>query len=71
MSWKAAAVMEHLEGGLAFTSQDVGKHGLPLLGFADWNDTVNLPKGAESLFTANLYGKGPARNDRADGTPGR
>jgi cellobiose phosphorylase len=27
------------------------------LGFADWNDTVNLPSGAESLFTANLYGK--------------
>jgi cellobiose phosphorylase len=31
-------------------------HGLPLLGFADWNDTVNLPKGAESCFNANLYG---------------
>jgi cellobiose phosphorylase len=30
---------------------------LPLLGFADWNDTVNLRTGAESLFTANLYGK--------------
>ena len=29
---------------------------LPLLGFADWNDTVNLPKGAESFFAANLYG---------------
>jgi cellobiose phosphorylase len=29
---------------------------LPLLGFADWNDTVNLRSGAESLFTANLYG---------------
>jgi cellobiose phosphorylase len=54
---ESGTVMEHLEGGLAFTSQDIGKHGLPLLGFADWNDTVNLPKGAESLFTANLYGK--------------
>jgi cellobiose phosphorylase len=42
---------------LAFTKYDTGRHGLPLLGFADWNDTVNLPKGAESLFTANLYGK--------------
>jgi cellobiose phosphorylase len=30
---------------------------LPLLGFADWNDCVNLPYGAESLFIANLYGK--------------
>jgi cellobiose phosphorylase len=35
----------------------MGAHGLPLLGFADWNDTVNLPSGAESVFTANLYGK--------------
>jgi cellobiose phosphorylase len=50
-------VLEHLKRGLAFTRSDVGKHGLPLLGFADWNDTVNLPAGAESLFTANLYGK--------------
>ncbi len=51
------SVIEHLKRGLAFTSQDTGQHGLPLLGFADWNDTVNLPTGAESLFTANLYGK--------------
>jgi cellobiose phosphorylase len=50
-------VLEHLKRGLAFTRKDTGKHGLPLLGFADWNDTVNLPTGAESLFTANLYGK--------------
>jgi cellobiose phosphorylase len=50
-------VLEHLKRGLAFTSQEVGQHGLPLLGFADWNDTINLPAGAESLFTANLYGK--------------
>jgi cellobiose phosphorylase len=27
------------------------------LGYADWNDTVNLRAGAESLFNANLYGK--------------
>jgi len=26
------------------------------LGFADWNDTVNLPRGAESVFSACLYG---------------
>jgi len=54
---EAGSVLEHLKRGLAFTRQDVGRHGLPLLGFADWNDTVNLPRGAESLFTANLYGK--------------
>jgi len=52
-----ASVLEHLKRALAFTRRDVGSHGLPLLGFADWNDTINLPKGAESLFSANLYGR--------------
>ncbi len=54
---EAAAVMDHLKRCLDFTRNDLGQHGLPLLGFADWNDTVNLPAGAESMFTANLYGK--------------
>ena len=50
-------VLGHLRRGLAFTRGDVGAHELPRLGFADWNDTVNLAAGAESLFTANLYGR--------------
>ncbi len=50
------SVWAHLKRGLAFTRENTGQHGLPLLGFADWNDTVNLPSGAESLFTAHLYG---------------
>jgi cellobiose phosphorylase len=50
-------VFDHLKRAVEFTRKDVGQHGLPLLGFADWNDTVNLKKGAESLFVANLYGK--------------
>ncbi len=50
------SVLEHLKRSLEFTKRDKGSHGLPLLGFADWNDTVNLPKGAESCFNANLYG---------------
>jgi cellobiose phosphorylase len=54
---EAATVLEHLRRGIEFTRGNVGKHGFPLLGFADWNDTVNLPAGAESLFTANLYGR--------------
>ncbi len=53
---ETVSVLEHLRRGLAFTAGDLGSHGLPLLGFADWNDTVNLPRGAESLFSANLYG---------------
>jgi len=50
-------VFDHLKRALAFTKKNVGQHGLPLLGFADWNDTVNLRTGAESLFVANQYGK--------------
>lgn len=50
-------VHDHMERAVEFTRHDLGRHGLPLLGFADWNDTVNLKAGAESLFVANLYGK--------------
>lgn len=57
MTDERGAVLDHLRRGIEFTRNDVGAHGLPLLGFADWNDTVNLRTGAESLFTANLYGK--------------
>jgi cellobiose phosphorylase len=51
------SVYEHLLKSIDFTWNNIGEHGLPLLGFADWNDTVNLPSGAESLFVANLFGK--------------
>jgi cellobiose phosphorylase len=54
---ESATVWEHLCRSLRFTWNDRGAHGLPHLGFADWNDTVNLPSGAESLFNANLFGK--------------
>ncbi len=50
-------VLEHLKRSLAFSWKDRGKHGIPHLGFADWNDTVNLPTGSESLFNANLFAK--------------
>lgn len=53
---ETASILEHLCRAVEFTHRDVGTHGLPRLGFADWNDTLNLPTGAESLFTANLYG---------------
>ena len=54
---ESGTVKDHLIRAIEFTKNDTGSHGLPLLGFADWNDTVNLKKGAESVFTANLYGK--------------
>ncbi len=54
---ESATVLEHLKRAVEFTRTHTGKHGLPYLGFADWNDTVNLPTGSESIFNANLYGK--------------
>ncbi|MCL2282153.1 MAG: hypothetical protein FWC26_02435 [Fibromonadales bacterium] len=51
------SVLEHLKRSLAFSWNDRGSHGVPHLGFADWNDTVNLPTGSESLFNANLFAK--------------
>jgi cellobiose phosphorylase len=50
-------VLDHLKRALEFTKNNTGKHGLPLLGFADWNDTVNLHGDAESVMIANLYGR--------------
>ncbi len=50
-------VLDHLHRAVAFTHTDMGHHGIPLLGFADWNDTVNLPRGAESFLAACLYGR--------------
>jgi len=52
-----ASVLDHMKRALTFTRTDLGVHGLPLLGFADWNDTINLATGAESLFSAHLYGR--------------
>ncbi|MCU0522467.1 MAG: glycosyl transferase [Anaerolineae bacterium] len=49
-------VLNHLQRAIAFSWLNTGAHGIPLLGFADWNDTMNLRKGAESLFNANLLG---------------
>ncbi len=49
------SVLEHLERAFRFAETHVGRHGLPLLGYADWNDCLNAFPGAESVFTACLY----------------
>jgi len=54
---KLGTVLEHLHRAMAFTAGNLGRHGLPKLGWADWNDAFNL-EGAESIFSACLYGKG-------------
>jgi cellobiose phosphorylase len=56
-SRESGTVQDHLKRALDFTKNDRGKHGLPHLGFADWNDSVNLRTGAESIFNTHLYGK--------------
>ncbi|MGD8997916.1 MAG: glycosyl transferase, partial [Anaerolineae bacterium] len=43
---ESGTVLDHVRRGIAFTWDNTGQHGLPLLGFADWNDTVNLRAGA-------------------------
>jgi len=60
----AGSVWDHLTRSINFTWNNRGQHGLPLLGFADWNDTVNLPIGAESMMVAAMFGK--ACNDLMD-----
>jgi cellobiose phosphorylase len=54
---ESGTVLDHARRAIEFTRKNVRVRGLPLLGFADWNDPVNLPTGSESLFVANLYGK--------------
>ena len=54
---EAGTVWEHLQKAVEFTAKHLGEHGLPLSGFADWNDTLNLDKGvgrAESVWTGML-----------------
>ena len=53
----AGTVLEHMHQAVTFTREHTGAHGLPLLGFADWNDTINLAVGAELALIACLYGK--------------
>jgi cellobiose phosphorylase len=54
---ETATVLKHIQRALCYSKGDAGAHGLPRLGFADWNDTINLASGAESVFSAELYGK--------------
>lgn len=51
-------VWGHLLQAIEFTWQHRGPHGLPRLGFADWDDTMNLDHGsgkAESVWCAEQF----------------
>lgn len=37
-----ASLLEHLERAIQYMIDNIGPHGLPLLGRADWNDCLNL-----------------------------
>lgn len=53
-----APVWEHLCRAVAFTASHLGEHGIPLNGFADWNDALNLDRGkgrAESVWTGMFF----------------
>jgi len=52
-------VFEHLTNALEYSVTHTGKHGLCLLGWADWDDTLNLDTGkgqAESVWSTMLLG---------------
>jgi len=56
----AVSLYRHLKKSIDFTLSNMGNHGLPLLGTADWNDPMSLPgpnNAAESVFTAMLFHK--------------
>lgn len=51
-------IWEHLVKAIDFTAAHLGEHGIPLNGYADWNDALNLDLGkgrAESVWTGMLY----------------
>ncbi|MEM2487824.1 MAG: glycosyl transferase family 36 [Thermoproteota archaeon] len=55
---KEETVWEHMMRAVEFTLRKRGSHGLPLIGFADWDDTMNLDHGsekAESVWTGMLF----------------
>jgi len=56
----SASLYEHLKRSIDFTLNNMGKHDMPLLGTADWNDPQSLPgpnNAAESVWTAMLFHK--------------
>ncbi|MFB6152024.1 MAG: GH36-type glycosyl hydrolase domain-containing protein [Haloarculaceae archaeon] len=53
-----ATVREHIERALAFTDEHRGEHGIPRMGYADWNDTLNPDHGsgrAASVMAGMMY----------------
>jgi cellobiose phosphorylase len=52
------SVWGHMQSAVDFTLSHCGPHGLPRLGFSDWDDTMNLDHGsgkAESVMAAQQF----------------
>lgn len=52
------SVWEHMQRAVRFTLEHRGPHGLPRVGFADWDDTLNVDHGsgkAESVWCAMQF----------------
>jgi N,N'-diacetylchitobiose phosphorylase len=54
-----ATMYEHLKAPLEYSFKTVGAHKIPCMGFADWNDTlqINGPKPGESVWVAHFLVK--------------
>ncbi|MFA5410946.1 MAG: glycosyl transferase [Candidatus Omnitrophota bacterium] len=51
----SATLYEHLVRAVNYSLKQVGSHGIPLMGYADWNDCLNnMGPGAESVWVAQL-----------------
>jgi cellobiose phosphorylase len=53
-----ATVWNHMMRAVDFTLRHRGPHGLPRIGFSDWDDTMNIDHGsgkAESVWTAEQF----------------
>jgi cellobiose phosphorylase len=53
-----ASLYEHMKRAIGFTVNKMGRHHMPLLGTADWNDPQSLPgpnNAAESVWAAMLF----------------
>lgn len=63
---KAQTLMEHLKRSFDFTRTNLGPHGLPLIGRADWNDCLNLncfsKTPGESFQTCSNFESGKAES---------
>lgn len=62
-----ATMLDHLRASVSFIQNNLGEHGLPLIGRADWNDCLNL--NALSSDPDESFQTGPLRgNGRAEST---